>query len=426
MNLYTLEGKIRALKADPKFKELKFTIPEDIHHYARKVARIKVRLGSVWEGDTACNFMDMLGVVGLSAGRQCFYADRLIGILKEFGRRRITPKDATKQDCIGIMAVFVERDYTGETKFAYALTLQRLVHYSKTGELGSKNTGYCPEVSWITPSMYKGKKSTVERGDLLTPDEFHRIVSKAKNVRDRALLWVMFEGAFRPGEILHMRIGGVQFADRYVMVSTKGKTGQKDIALVLSFRPLLDWYNAHPANDSPSAPLWYSPQGEAHCLTYASIRKILADAAYNAGIKKRVWAYLLRHTQLTELSKKLPDQLLRVYGNWKPGTRMTARYTHLSARDAKNAILELHGILADDPEKHSIQKCPRCSDPCTPDRPACGKCGYLLNDTARAKISLDDAAKSKMRDKLLRTHSIEEKLDALFRQVLESSGKTEW
>ena len=401
----------------------KYTMNEDIHGHGAKITHVRGRLAKIWDGDIACGFLDLLGIVGLSAGRQCFYADRMIGILEEFGQRKISIKNSTKQDCMGVMSVFVARDYAGETKFAYALTLQRLVHFAKTGELGSKSSGYCKEVSWMIPSTYKDRNGSVERKDLLTPDEFHRIVSKTKNVRDRALLWVMYEGAFRPGEVLSMRIGGVEFADKYVMVSTRGKTGQKDIALVLSFRPLLEWYNIHPMNDDPDAPLWYSPWGT-KCLKYNSVRKILSDAAKRAGIKKRVWAYLLRHTQLTELSKKLPDQLLRVYGNWSPGSKMTARYTHLSAQDAKRAILELHGIETDNPAHHTIQNCPRCSEPASPDRPACAKCGYLLNDAKRAGIGPKDVARSRMHDKLLRARGLEEKIDAIFEQVL--SKKQTW
>ena len=80
------------------------------------------------------------------------------------------------------------------------------------------------------------------------------MVRAAGSVRDRALLWTMMEGAFRPGEILNMRIGGVEFADHYMMVSTSGKTGQKNLALVLSLQPMIEWFRLHPHADDPAPP----------------------------------------------------------------------------------------------------------------------------------------------------------------------------
>ena len=50
-----------------------------------------------------------------------------------------------------------QKTYSGETKSAYALTLQRLVHFAKTGDIGDKKTSYVKEVAWISPSRYQDK-----------------------------------------------------------------------------------------------------------------------------------------------------------------------------------------------------------------------------------------------------------------------------
>ncbi|WP_420710213.1 hypothetical protein [Nitrosopumilus sp.] len=48
------------------------------------------------------------------------------------------------------------------------------------------------------------------------------------------MFWVLFEGAFRPGDLLRLRVGGIDFRDDHVMVSTFGKTRNKSILATVS------------------------------------------------------------------------------------------------------------------------------------------------------------------------------------------------
>ncbi|MEM3573642.1 MAG: hypothetical protein QXJ62_05385 [Nitrososphaeria archaeon] len=100
----------------------------------------------------------------------------------------------------------------------------------------------------------------------------------------------------------HLRIKGK---------SVHGKTGLKCLPLVLSFRPLLDWLNIHPQKDDPNAPLWPSRYGKGMCYQY--FRNVVKRCAIEAGLKKAVWPYLFRHTQLTWMAKKLTEAKLALY-----------------------------------------------------------------------------------------------------------------
>lgn len=432
--VYSCDRAVRALK-DPGSMKPPMNEPDfedlvtDHHSYAASVAGYRRRLSGpgAFDAGTVSGFIDTMGISGLSPGRQVFYVTRLPRILpaiRATGARSVAALDA--DGCKAVLAVLVSEKYSGETKLAYALCLKKLVHYAKTGNLGGRGAagGYVDEVSWITPSQYRSKSGGVRRQDLLTGDEFVRMVRAATSVRDRALLWVMYEGAFRPGEMLNMRVGGVEFADRYMMVSTEGKTGQKDLALVLSLSPMLAWMRMHPHADNPRAPLWYSAMSPGRMLSYATLTGIVRKASARAGLRKRVWPYLLRHTQLTNMSTKLPDPLLRVYGNWTQNSRMSARYTHLSAADARSAILRMHDIGddgGDDIAGHlRLLRCPRCESDCTPDLELCPRCGLMLSEGARAKVGTSDIVRSRMRDKLLRSRALEQEVDSYFERMLES------
>ena len=452
----------------------RFAMTQDIHRYAEVVERCYRRFGTdpgAFDGQTITGFMDMMKVKGLSAGRRAFYATRFVGLLDVIPRTGVSRiSELDTEQCKKVLAEFVsdESGYAGETKVAYAMCFKKLVQYSKTRNWGDRRAlqgdpeAYVPEIAWITPARYRPKSGGVQRKDLLTSEEFSRMVRAAGNVRDRALLWTMMEGAFRPGEILNMRVGGVEFADRYMMVSTSGKTGQKNLALVLSLQPMAEWFRLHPHADDPEAPLWFSPMARNNgmALTYAGLAKMVRKTALKAGLKKPVWNYLLRHTQLTNMSTKLSDHLLRVYGNWKPGSKMSARYTHLSALDAKDAILAMHGIgeggrAPQRPQQQQqgegggdarrspgggggapsppapeqtvgstlrLRECPRCRAGNTPDTSLCHSCGLLLDETELAQVQVTDLVRSRLNDRVLRAKAVEEELDSLLDRNYDFSG----
>ena len=360
--------------------------PDDIHNYAGRMRRLVRRFAETENGEVAVRFLDKLRLAGKKDGRITYYGDRLQLILHVFNTkfdRPVAPGNATKAHCESVLSEIISREsYSGETKKAYAVALLRLVHYAKTGEIGDRDENlYVQEVSWIKPSRYLDKnRQSVRPQDLLTSDEVVSILQQATDRCDRAMYWVLFEGAFRIGELLNMRVGGVDFRDDHVFVTTHGKTGTKRVALVLSFKPLLEWVSEHPRRGDADAFLWTrSPAGNK--VSYHYVRTHLKGYAAKAGITRRIWLYLLRHTQLTLLAKRLSDHTLSAYGNWSPNSNMAKKYVHLSGKDVDDAILEMHGIKSGTPESDVItmKQCPRCDDRCTPDLPRCAKCGYITD-----------------------------------------------
>jgi len=372
------------------------TEPIDIHKYARRIQYSKKHLQRCKDGNIGIQFLEKLKLYGLSDGRITVYGERTRPLLEIFEKINVSLVDATKKDCETVLSDILSRGYGGESRQAFALTLLRLVHYAKKDEIGNRDDGYCKEVSWIKPTKYNNKEEKIRSEDLLDAQEVQQIIGKTTNRRDRAMFWTMFEGAFRPGELLNLKVGGVEFKENYVLLSTHGKTGNKRVALVVSFKPLLEWLNDHPLQDDPHAPLWYSysPRSKTKQVSYGYLREQLKRCTRKAKIKRRVWNYLFRHSQLTMLSKKLSDQTLRVYGNWSPGSEMVKKYVHLSGKDAENAILELHGIKVDgkDSANETVQlkSCYRCSEQNTPESQRCSKCGFILDERLYEKIVKDD------------------------------------
>ncbi|MGI0046336.1 MAG: tyrosine-type recombinase/integrase [Nitrosotalea sp.] len=372
-----------------------------IYNYTKRIETIKRGLASSGNGQAASRFLDALSDHGLSKGRVVYYGCRLPRILQWFDKTKIPLGDLTRDDCKEALRNITGDQYAGKTNRAYAETLKRLVHFAKAEEIGEKRDGkdYVEEVSWIRPENFVklGRKREIKPGDLLTVEEIESLINAISivsrfSIRDRAMVLCMYEGAFRPGELLNMTVGGVLFKDKIAVISTTGKTGEKTIPMLLSYRPLLEWISQHPYKDDLDAPLWWSFQTK-KILGYGYLRKLVKSAAKKAGIKKKVWNYLFRHTKLTDVARKHPDQILKKFGNWKKGTDMMDVYVHLSESDLEEAVLKEHGLLKQESVRElTLKTCPRCSEQNTIGVKRCVKCGYVIDEQVAIKMAQREAS----------------------------------
>ncbi|MEM3000100.1 MAG: tyrosine-type recombinase/integrase, partial [Candidatus Bathyarchaeia archaeon] len=330
----------------------------DIYHFDRQTAAYKRRIAEFGaNGELALRFLDHMASQGLSQARICKIADYLVQILHMID---FPVAEATRSDVERVVAAINANPQLREwTKRDRKLFLRKFVQYAKYGAC-TRETPVPPEVAWIKLTI-KAKDERVTPERLLTRKEFEALVQAAENPRDKAMLYTLFEGALRPGELLSMRISSVKFKQaettrvengvavkekvNYCVISVNGKTGLKVLPLVASYQPLLTWLEMHPYRMNPDAPLWcpLATNRKNKVLCYYQFRNIIRRIARRAGLDKAVWPYLFRHSTLTQLAKSFTEAKLERYAGWVHGSKMAARYVHFSARDLEDAVLELYG-----------------------------------------------------------------------------------
>jgi len=129
--------------------------------------------------------------------------------------------------------------------------------------------------------------------------------------------------------------------------------------------------------------------GDTRPMNYAGIRKQLLTAREKAGLKKRVHAHIFRHSAATRMASHLTEAQMKEYFGWVQGSEMAAVYVHLSGRDVDKAVLEMHGIKADEEKtKPKSLECPRCRKPNPRSATFCLNCGAVLHAEAAAKEEL--------------------------------------
>jgi len=380
------------------------TTNRDVYNYPRRLEKNKEAIAKMRNGLVSLNFLDHLLVQGLTPARVSKYAAHLRTLLRVID---FQPENATKQDVEKVVAWIQSRAYAEWTKHDLKLILKKLIQYAKTGS-ADRNAQYSEEVAWIPLNVKQ--QTTVTAEDLLTTEDITNILKNTRNARDYALLYTLFEGALRITELLTMKIRSVEFRNGYCVLSVSGKTGFRRVTVVLAYRALLNWLNEHPYRNDPDAPLWVSlsTNGDRRPLHYTTFREILKNTAKKAGVKKRVWGYLFRHTQLTALAKKLRESQLKGIAGWTQSSKMAARYIHLSGRDNENAILQMHGLANNHEEENSVMllvACPNCGEKNAPATIRCTRCGLILDQ--KMALELQSREEKKLEDALNRIESLE-------------------
>lgn len=364
---------------------------DEVYHYSKSLERELSKLKSGLLGDensrVILEFHGQLVAEGIGLARRVKYLQtlRYISTLlkKPFS-------EVTKEDVIGFIGTIEQRDYSEWTKRDYKVLLKRFYKWFRKCD-----EGYPPEVKWI--KVKDNFPNTLMKKDLLTVEEIESIVKAASTLRDKALIWLYFESMRRLGEILNLNVGDVEFDELGARLRVDGKMGQDDGRVVFSASMLANWLEIHPLRDDPRAPLWIamdSRKRNIRRLTYPAARAMFRDCAQKAGIKRRVWLYLIRHSRITPASKVLPHALLCRTAGWKQGSKMPQVYIHLAGEDLDDAHRLLNGIKKEarqESEKIIPIACKRCSSQNVPGAKFCTRCGCPMS--LEAAIQVDDTRK---------------------------------
>jgi integrase len=348
---------------------------------------------------------------GITPIRQYKCINTLRSISKTLGKEF---RDASKEDIIELLARLEQRQVSAWTKHDYRVILKKFYQWLYGYERGE----YPEHVKWIRSGNHI--QNNLKKSDLLTVDEIKRLCDAAKTLRDKAFILTLAESGRRIGEILTLRICDIEFDSRGARLHVDGKMG-RDHARIMGSAPILaTWLDMHPRKNDPSSPVWVTEERfGAKQIQYASMRQMFKDCVKRAGLKKRVWFYLLRHTRGTQASTKLNAQQLCALMGWKQGSDMPSVYVHLSGEDIDDAQAILNGTSLQKEDEPKLQPiaCNRCGFVNSSVSKFCNKCGLGLDIKAMAEM---DERKEKVEQLLYDIIQNDQKLEKL-REFLSES-----
>lgn len=193
---------------------------------------------------------------------------------------------------------------------------------------------------WLNPELdtkkfvFKRAYSYKMPGELLSLDEVRALIQAASNTRDRVMISLLFDSGCRPHELLNLKPSDVTLDDG-LTIRFDGKTGPRRIKLITTMNSaayLQDYYQSNSV----------MPEKSLFPICEVRLNHILKTAAARAGLLKRIYPYILRHSRATNLAPILTEPQMRIYFGWTPNSPMPGIYVHLSGRDMEQRINQLN------------------------------------------------------------------------------------
>jgi integrase/recombinase XerD len=358
-----------------------------------------------------------VGVHGLSATFRTLFQ------LGEFIKKPF--EDVTEDDLVDYFFKLEEEKKSLATINSYKHIIKGFyIHFFKNEEL----------VKDIKPIKKKIRKKEEE---MLTPTEMRAMIEKCINPRDKCLIMVTYDGAMRQGEVLNIQLKDIESDDHGYKITISGKTGVRRVRLIDAVPYLKDWINYHPFKDDKNAYLFISLRAYGRKLKENGIAQVLKKAALVAGITKRVYPHLLRHSKLNQLAKEgFNERDLRIFAGWSSDSRMPDTYLHYDEKHVDRKILEKNGIFENE-EMQKIEQekqllkpksCPRCSKVQPADSLYC-TCGMVLDQKEAVNLEVlrekANAFTSKLLSEPLDSNADLSKgiMEAMFQKVLKDPEK---
>ncbi len=177
---------------------------------------------------------------------------------------------------------------------------------------------YYPElVEWIDTYVSVKEVSALKR------PEIEKMIEYAGNLRDKALIMVLFDSGARIEELLNVRLKPEHIfwkeqVNCYMIRLEFSKTKPRTISLPLSTEYLRNWLEIHPVKDNEKAQLFP--------MTYSNLKMILRRIG-DRVLNKRVTPHMLRHSSATFYANRLknPYKLCYRYG-WTMASKEVNRY----------------------------------------------------------------------------------------------------
>jgi len=287
---------------------------------------------------------------------------------------------ATRQDIEELINKINERQVGAITRQDYLKKIKQLDKWLNGGLECS------PRTRWIKTGL--GKKHFKLPSQLVTPQEVTELLNASENIRDRALIHLLWESGARIGEVINMKISSVAFNKGEARIRLSGKVGERQVLLLESVHDLNEHFKTRQnANENDPLFVLVGNRNKGQPMSHQAINGMLQDTKEKTNIKKHIHAYLFRHSRASYLaSQGLNEaQLCMIFG-WTIGSKQPATYIHLSGAQVENAYKKLYGMDKDKITTPQLVKCTVCGEMNPSTNDGCQNCFNPLTIQGALKV----------------------------------------
>ena len=196
---------------------------------------------------------------------------------------------------------------------------------------------------------------------LVRPEEAEALIRIAETLRHRAMISLMIETGSRPQEIRTLRWKDIKFNEEYgadiSLYSEKVKRA-RSLPIPNSSIHLKRWKDEYAYPNRSELDLVFPDIRDKTREVGKSFFAHLFKRLCKKGKIRHFHPYMLRHTKLTAMYKKLPEQIVKKFAGHSASSRMAGVYSHIGNEDVKEVVLkEIYNIKEPDPIiKNKLEK----------------------------------------------------------------------
>lgn len=185
--------------------------------------------------------------------------------------------------------------------------------------------------------------------DVLDRDEIDRLEMAAQTERDKIIVRLLGDCGLRSSELASLRPDQIIRHDRQANLHIHGK-GERDrfVPITPSLLRRIDRYlrNGRPKDatcDEVIVSLRRDRRGGYEPLTRSGVLQLVKRTADQAGIAKRVYTHLMRHSFITNcLREGMSPMLVAKIAGHSSLRMIESTYSHLTNQDAYDAMIDMY------------------------------------------------------------------------------------
>lgn len=262
-------------------------------------------------------------------------------------------KKMNKEDMVKFVAsIEDDRKLASETKQTRKVVLKTALKYIHE----TKTTPAILDFMEIKP-----KEKKIQPQNLLTKEEVNALIDVCDNPRDKALISLLYETSCRAGELISCRIKHLQFfpegyailtiPEESVSLTGVAKTGTYEAVVSDSLPFLKTHLNHHPMKEDLEAPLFFTFKNKTRYkpMEYQALYQIVRKLGRRAGLKKRCYPHLIRHSISTEWAKEgYTAEEINLRSGRAQGSRVAQCYISLTGGDVRQKVLKKKGFIQEE------------------------------------------------------------------------------
>lgn len=274
--------------------------------------------------------------------------------------RKILKKDLTKleeDDVVRFLSYINQSSMANYTKNDFKMIFKRFLkfHYKDLEMIAGEKVKLGFKKINSRKCMNKEK---INKETLVKPEELEKLIRTAKSLKWKAIISFLYESGFRPCELSVLRWKDLKFEDdicRVNLVSSPKTEEGRCIPVKDCVVHLKRWREEYQFPNRSDNDLVFPSQHDAKKPMGNGVLSEMFKRLSKEAKIRHIFPYLLRHTRICELQKRLPEKIASKFAGHSVET--SELYNHILDDDVEETMLkEIYATKEISPvRKHELE-----------------------------------------------------------------------